>query len=153
MANDCTYLPPRGGTSYEWENDHTFVKVSAEDSGGAYTLMEDNLRATFSLGLHLHRHHAETFYVLEGSVDFYFDGQWTTAPKGACLHVPPNAPHAARTTPGFDAARMLMIFQPSGFDGFLAEMSNMTEAELADVDRMNALQDRYDIVQLGPVPD
>jgi hypothetical protein len=58
-----TFVPPGGGTNYDWTKDHTFVKVSAADTGGAYTLMEDNLKREFSLGLHLHRQHAETFYI------------------------------------------------------------------------------------------
>ena len=48
---------------------------------------------------------------------------------------------------------MLMIMQPSGFDGFLAELSQMTEDDFQDAGKMAALSDRYDIVQLGPVPD
>ena len=47
-------VPPGGGTSYDWARDHTFVKVAAADTGGAYALMEDNLKREFALGLHLH---------------------------------------------------------------------------------------------------
>ena len=47
---------------------------------------------------------------------------------------------------------MLMIFQPSGFDGFLAELAVMDEADFADEAKMAALNARYDIVPMGPVP-
>ena len=153
MSKSFSFLPPRGGANYDWANDHTFVKVSSADTGGAYTLMEDNLKASFALGLHLHREHAETFYILEGAVDFYVEGEWMTAEAGATLHVPPGTPHAAIVTPGRPGARMLMIFQPSGFDLFLAELAQMTEADFADEAKMAALNERYDIVQLGPVPE
>ena len=153
MPDRFTFHAPRGGASYEWENDHIFVKVRAQDTGGAYTLVEDNLTASFALGLHLHRHHSETFYILDGSVDFFVEDRWMTAEAGACLHVPPGVPHASRTTPGCTAAKMLMIFQPSGFDGFLAELAGLSEAQMADATVMDALQDKYDIVQLGPLPD
>ena len=134
------------------ENDHIFVKLAASDTGSAYTVVEDNLKSTFALGLHLHRHHAETFYILEGSVDFYVDGKWMSAQTGACLHIPPGIPHAAKISEGLDNARMLMIFQPSGFDGFLSEIAQMSQAELSDEKTMAALQDKYDIVQIGPLP-
>ena len=153
MAKRYAFQPPGGGTSYNWENDHIFVKVSASETGSAYTVVEDNLKSTFSLGLHLHRYHAETFYILEGSVDFHVDGEWMSAEAGACLHIPPGVPHAAKTSDGVENARMLMIFQPSGFDGFLAELAKMTEADFADETVMAALQDKYDIVNIGPVPD
>ncbi|MGI9421790.1 MAG: cupin domain-containing protein [Hyphomicrobiaceae bacterium] len=153
MAELYSFLPPGGGSNYDWANDHTFVKVATGDTGGAYTLMEDNLKQTFALGLHVHREHAETFYILEGSVDFYVDGTWITAGPGATLHIPPGVPHACIITPGHDGGRMLMIFQPSGFDLFLAELAAMTEADFADEAKMAALNERHDIIQLGPVPN
>ena len=152
MTAAYSHVPPSGGTNYDWENDHTYVKVSAEDTGGAYTLMEDNLKPTFALGLHRHDHHAETFYFLEGAVDFYVDGNWIKALPGATIHVPPGVPHACRTAGGAPA-KMLMIYQPSGFDGFLAELGQMTEADFANDAKMAALNAKYDIIPMGPVPD
>jgi hypothetical protein len=46
------------------------VKVSSPDTGGAFALMEDNLKLEFALGLHLHRQHAETCYTLDGEINF-----------------------------------------------------------------------------------
>jgi quercetin dioxygenase-like cupin family protein len=67
---------PAADRGYDWSKDHTFVKVSSSDTGGAFALMEDNLKLEFALGLHLHRQHAETFYVLDGEINFYIDGDW-----------------------------------------------------------------------------
>lgn len=152
MSKRYSFVPPGGGLNYDWSADHTFVKVSAADTGGQYTLMEDNLKSNFRLGLHLHRTHAETFYILEGSVDFYVDGDWMTAQPGTCLHIPPEVEHACVLSEGCTAGRMLMIYQPSGFDQFLAELALMTEADFEDNARMQALNDKYDIVNIGPVP-
>lgn len=152
MTNRYCHVPPGEGTNYDWENDHTFVKVSAADTGGAYTLMEDNLKPTFALGLHRHDHHAETFYFLEGKVDFYVDGTWIEATPGTTIHVPQGVPHACKVADSAPA-RMIMIFQPSGFDGFLAEMAGMTPADFEDETKMAGLNEKYDIVPLGPVPE
>jgi hypothetical protein len=51
------------------------VKVSSADAGGAFALMEDNLKLEFALGLHLHRQHGEICYV-------YIDGDWMAARPG-----------------------------------------------------------------------
>ena len=67
MALTATFLPPGEGPHYDWDNDQPFVKVSGTQTGGAYTLIEDNLKPGFALGLHRHDHHAETFYILEGA--------------------------------------------------------------------------------------
>lgn len=145
------HLPSGEGPNYAWENDQPFVKVSAAETGGAYTLIEDNLKASFALGLHRHDQHAETFYILEGALDFYLDGDWIRAEPGATLHVPPGLPHACRVADGVPA-KMLMIMQPSGFDGFLAELATMSDADFADEAKMAALNAKYDIVPMGPVP-
>ena len=151
MTGKIHHLPPGEGPNYNWESDHTFVKVGAEETDGAYTLMEDNLKANFALGLHKHDTHAETFYFLEGEVDFYLDGKWIKAIAGTTIHVPPKIPHACKVA-NDKPAKMLMIFQPSGFDGFLAEMSEMTEKDFEDTAKMDALNAKYDIIPLGPVP-
>jgi len=145
------FVPPGGGTSYDWARDHTFVKVAAADSGGAYALMEDNLKREFSLGLHLHRQHAETFYILEGQVAFYIDGDWITATAASTVHIPPGIEHAVTLEAG-QTGKMLMIFQPAGFDQYLAELAAMSAAELADEKRMEELAVKYDIINLGGVP-
>src|SRR5512132_866324 len=103
-----SFVPPGGGPSYDWTRDHTFVKISAADSGGAFTLMEDNLKREFALGLHMHKRHAESF-------------------------------------------RMLMIYQPSGFDQYLAELAALTPQQLEDEALTKRLDEKYDIVNLGPV--
>jgi quercetin dioxygenase-like cupin family protein len=144
-------IPPGGGVSYDWARDHTFVKVAAADTGGAYALMEDNLKREFALGLHLHRAHAETFYILEGDVEFYLDGTWATATPSTTVHIPPGTPHAV-ALPAGRTGRMLMIFQPAGFDQYLIELAGLTPLELADERRMQALAEKYDIINLGGVP-
>ncbi|WP_271949698.1 cupin domain-containing protein [Ruegeria faecimaris] len=151
MSTRYSKRGPGEGLNYDWENDHTFVKVSTRDTDGAYTLMEDNLKASFALGLHRHETHAESFYFLEGEVDFYVDGDWHRCGPGSTMHVPPGMPHACRVA-GKAPAKMLMIFQPAGFDGFLAELAKMTEADFADEVKMAELNARYDIVPMGSVP-
>lgn len=141
--------PPGGGQGYDWSADHTVVKVSAEASGGAFTLMEDNLKAGFRLGLHLHREHAETFYILAGPIWFYLGDAWMEAAPGTTIHVPPGTPHACE---GGEGGRMLMIYQPAGIDRFLAEMAEMTEADFANESRMAELNARHDLVPLGEAP-
>ncbi|MBI3709748.1 MAG: cupin domain-containing protein [Proteobacteria bacterium] len=147
----CGFVPPRGGANYNWSNDHSFVKVSSQDTNGAFALIEDNLKAEFSLGLHEHREHAETFYILEGDVDFYIDGKWMTAGTGTTIHIPPRIPHALKMPAG-RPGRMLMICQPAGLDQYLAALGAMRPEQLADDALQQRLAVQYDIHNLGGVP-
>jgi len=84
-------------------------------------------------------------------VNFHIDGDWIAAAPGACVHIPPGVPHAL-DLPAGGTARCLMIFQPAGFDQFLAELAALSDAQMADDKLMGALNDKYDIVNLGDVP-
>ncbi len=124
-------MPPGGGPNYDWARDHTYVKVAAADTGGAYALMEDNLKREIALSLHLRREHAETFYILDRIVNFHIDGDWMAEAPGACVHIPPGVPHAL-DLPAAGTGRCLMIFQPAGFDQFLENLAGLSETQLAD---------------------
>ncbi len=151
MTRSYSIQLPGEGPNYDWSNDHSFVKVSAVETGGPFALIEDNLKATFALGLHRHDHHAETFYILEGGLDFYLDGEWLRALPATTIHVPAGVPHACRVA-NAEPAKMLMIMQPSGFDAFLAEMATLDPADFEDPKVMAALNSKYDIIPMGPVP-
>ena len=142
-------FPPGSGLDYDSTRDHTFVKVAAADTG-ASALMEDHLKREFALGLHLHRQHAETFYILAGAVNFHVDDDWMAAP-GACVHIPPGVLHALDLPVG-GTARCLMIFLPAGFDQFLAELAGLSKAQMADDALMDALNTKDEIINLGDAP-
>ena len=57
-----------------------------------------------------------------------------------------------RRSEGATDARMLMIFQPSGFDLYLEELAKLTDADFADEAQMTALNEKYDIFNLGDLP-
>ncbi len=45
---------------------------------------------------HVHRTFSESFYVLDGAVDFYDGIAWTTATAGDFIYIPRNGVHAFR---------------------------------------------------------
>ena len=45
-----------------------------------------------------------------------------------------------------------MIFQPSGFDQYLEELSKLTDVDFANETTMTDLNEKYDIINLGDVP-
>jgi hypothetical protein len=71
------------------------------------------------------------------------------AAPGVCVHIPPGVPHVLDLPRG-GTGRCLMIFQPAGFDQFLAEIASLSETQLAEDKLMTALNEKYDIINLGP---
>gem|GEM_PF-1710989 len=107
------------GKDYEWGKDHIFVKLSSAETGGVLTLIQDNLKPGFDLGLHLHRTHTEIFYILDGEVEFTIGEKPVTARAGSVVYLPAGMPHAATSSTG---GKMLMFYTPGGFDEMLAEI-------------------------------
>jgi quercetin dioxygenase-like cupin family protein len=59
------------------------------------------LELTFEPGFegvdpHTHPDHTDSFYVLEGEVEFFQDGEWRRAGPGTFLSVPPGVEHGFR---------------------------------------------------------
>ena len=109
-----TIIGPSDGTPFDSMGDKQRVMLGADDTAGTYTIIEDTLQPDFNLGLHMHRFHAETFYIIEGTVDFTIGNQEVTATAGSVIHISPQTPHAALSSEG---GKMITIFNPAGLEG------------------------------------
>ena len=137
--------PPGGGKDYEWGKDHIFIKLSSADTNGLLTLVQDNLKPGFDLGLHLHRTHTEIFYILDGQVDFTIGKKPVTATKGSVIYLPGGTPHAARSSTG---GKMLMFYAPGGFDEMLAEVDNASWLQRINPFASARRNKKYDIYKI-----
>ena len=144
MSRRQQVVLPGQGKSYDWSQDHVFVKAALELSDGRVTLVEDRLKPGFHLARHHHKKMIEIFYVLEGQVEFAFDDEIVSAGPGTTLNVPPDVWHEVKSPAG---ARLLTIFSPGGFDRYLEELVSLTEGQYADSAFMRDLSERYDIFE------
>jgi quercetin 2,3-dioxygenase len=64
---------------------------------------------------HTHDAHTDSFYVLEGEIEFLLGGVWHRTGPGTFLSVPPNVEHGFR--PAGTAIRLLNFHTPN--DGFI----------------------------------
>ncbi len=69
---------------------------------------------------HTHPDHTDSFYVLEGEVEFFENGEWHRAGPGTFLSVPPNVEHGFRPCGG--SFRVLNIHAPHA--GFIDSLRN-----------------------------
>jgi quercetin dioxygenase-like cupin family protein len=97
------------------------TKVSAEQTGGAFTVFEVTVPP--GGGPPLHRHpQAESFYVIDGELAVAgAGGEEITAGRGDTVHIPGGEPHGYRNV-GSDMVHMLAIVQPSGLEAFFDEL-------------------------------
>lgn len=62
---------------------------------------------------HVHPNAEESFEVLEGSLDIFKDGAWTTLRTGETASVPPNTPHTLRNATG-EQVKIVTRIRPAG---------------------------------------
>jgi mannose-6-phosphate isomerase-like protein (cupin superfamily) len=113
-----THTAPGEGESVWLVGDLIEVKLSAEDTGGAYSMIEETTPP--GGGPHLHRDEDEAFCVLEGEVEFLLGGGTILAGAGTCVHVPKGTLHTFRNM-GTSPSRVLGVLTLGGFEGFFLE--------------------------------
>jgi quercetin dioxygenase-like cupin family protein len=125
------------------------VKANADSTGGALTAWESTFAAGVASPLHVHHDAAEFFYVLEGAVSFYLDGQWFEAEPGAFVAVPSGARHGFRVSS--PQTRMLAMFSPAAMLGMWEEIAAL--GGKVDPATYASLCDKYSMQEFGPLPD
>jgi mannose-6-phosphate isomerase-like protein (cupin superfamily) len=70
---------------------------------------------------HIHADHTDSFYMLEGEVEFLQDGEWHRVGPGTFLSVPPNVEHGFRPCGG-TSFRLLNFHTPNV--GFIDGLRN-----------------------------
>src|SRR5688572_279942 len=87
------------------------VIASAEQTGGAYTLLDVRMRGDMALDPHVVRQEDLLLYVLTGDLVVVLDGTWYALGAGDHLAVPRRVPRAIRASSG---ARALCLAWPGG---------------------------------------
>jgi quercetin dioxygenase-like cupin family protein len=73
---------------------------------------------------HTHPWH-EIEYVIEGTAEFYLNGEWQRGGPGTVQMLPAGAAHSVRIPEG--SARLLMVTLGPPYDGFARDMAAMYE--------------------------
>ena len=68
---------------------------------------------------HYHLNEDETFFIQEGRVSFFADGQWREVPIGGAVFAPRGSVHTFKNI-GDEPSRMLISTSPSGFEVFFS---------------------------------
>ncbi len=96
------------------------VLLSADQTLGEFTFLEQVIPAGAGPPAHIHERQAEGFYLLYGEVEFVVgnDDEVLRAEPGSAVWVPKSTRHAFRVVSEEDA-RVLNFYTPGGFDDHL----------------------------------
>jgi mannose-6-phosphate isomerase-like protein (cupin superfamily) len=103
----------------------------------------------FDTGVHVHERLEETWYVIDGELEFRLGDETLTAGAGAWVFVPPQVPHAFANR--CDApARFILIMSPAGHDRYFDELAEILAVDgPPDGEAIGELRERYDTRQIS----
>ena len=128
------------------------ILADAEDTQGAYSLVEWRMAPPPAPGPPLHRHLAEdeAVLMLDGSLDCTVAGDSRRLQSGDYVMVRKGTTHTL-ANPGPDYARFLIILSPPGYEGFWKEMAELSKGGAPPPERVRGLQEKYHMDAGGEV--
>jgi quercetin dioxygenase-like cupin family protein len=152
------YLSTAGESEVRWMGETcTRFLATGDTTAGLFCLVDETGKQGEAVPLHRHAEDAESFYVLEGTITFYVDGQaGVDAGPNSFLHVPAGTAHGFRIAS--DTARYLImttarhgefyraISMPSSADGYPVTYE-------VDWDKVMATAQEFGIELIGELPE
>jgi quercetin dioxygenase-like cupin family protein len=145
VHGELLHRPVDAGIAFWGPGDHYRFLVTGAESGGAYFAMEALVPPGGGPPAHIHTREDETFYVLEGSVEFLLGEQTVTAGPGDFVNVPRGTVHRFEAV-GTETAKIVLTFTPAGLEHWFEETLEAapTQVDIADVpDNVEGVAARY----------
>ena len=105
-----------------WYNGHRFsFLLDADQTSGAFVLVQCYFRKGGEPPAHFHLLEDETFYLLEGEINFHIGDKRFLAKAGDTVYAPKETPHQFALVT--ETAKALMLITPGGFETFFKKFS------------------------------
>lgn len=150
-------LGPADGQAWWFLGNLVTVKASGAQTRERLTVVEFLNPPGFAAPLHRHLEEDEMFYILSGTARFQCDGEDLTAGPGDFVLLPVGLPHTFVAGPD-EPLRTLQITTPSGFDEFVADVSEpagqrrLPDPAPMDPAALGHAAARHRVEILGPPP-
>lgn len=136
------HSPAKTGRPLNVYGDKAIIRVSAKDSGGAFSVVDLITPAGVGPPLHVHHREHETFRVVEGEYEFHVAGEVIRGGPGSTVLAPRDIPHWFQNVsdkPGF----MIVTLVPGGFEGFFEEVDQAAPDGFPNPETGAALGKKY----------
>jgi mannose-6-phosphate isomerase-like protein (cupin superfamily) len=144
-------LRPGEGRSIDLGNFAMSVKATADETGGAFSLLEATEPAGFGPPMHIHHDAAEAFYVLGGEYIIFLDDREVLCPAGSFIFIPAGLRHGFRV--GSVPSRKLNLYTPAAMVSYFDELSALIASDDADPNRLDQIARQHGMEVVGPVPE
>lgn len=121
--------------------DNQVIKLTAKDTNGQFSLIEQNNSPGIGIPPHVHENEDEVFHVLTGKVEMTVGQESTTLGAGDIIFCPKGIPHSWRVVGEENARAMLSIF-PAGLEKMFEELSKLP-AGPPDLEKVGEICGKY----------
>jgi mannose-6-phosphate isomerase-like protein (cupin superfamily) len=136
-----------GGERLEFWGTTIVIRASADSTGGAFTLVEEET-PILDTSRHVHRETDELYYVIEGEHVFVCGDQEFTVGPGGTLFLPHGVPHShRRVVPR--TGRLLCMTSPAGFEGFFRVLAEASRTEASFDEAYQRASSEHGVTWLG----
>lgn len=147
---------PSDGEAFWFFGQLVTIKSAGESTGGRVAVTETLAPRGTGSPLHVHRNEDEWFYVIEGELTLWVDGEVIVAPAGTFVFGPRDLPHTF--TVSSETARFLLVVEPAGFEGFIRKLGQPAPervipppaTEPPDMEALATLAAEHGLEILGP---
>jgi len=134
----------------------TFFLATGEETGGAFSLVDERASRGESVPLHRHTEDMESFYVLEGELTLYIGERAFRAPAGSFAHLPGGTIHGFRIES--EQARYLILTTAHHGEFYRAislpsRPGGLPPSEPIQGPQIKEASEQYGIEFVGPLPD
>src|SRR5256714_11603091 len=159
MPNDTKiiHLGPGEGHAFSAVGDVYRVLASGRQTGDVYALSEIRVSPNNGPPPHIHSREDESFFVLEGEVEFQIGDEKITARPGTFIQGPRGIAHSFKNNTKLPA-RILGFVTPAGFENFFKEFARPVASfdspaippSKDEFDKLSAAAPRYGLQILSP---
>jgi mannose-6-phosphate isomerase-like protein (cupin superfamily) len=138
-------LAPQDGQPLELASWHMLVKVPAQATGGAFTVLHGRMESRLDgPPAHIHDRHDEAFYVLSGRLRFRLGDNEHEVTAGGMAFASRGLVHGF-ANPADEPALYLAVISPSGYELYFREVESHLErfGAIPDREHMARLMARY----------
>jgi quercetin dioxygenase-like cupin family protein len=130
-------VPPGTGKPLDFPGETVRVRISGEQTGGAYSIIETVVLPNSGAPLHRHDNEDEIFYIVEGEFDLTYGDKTHRVKPGTVAVLPKGEAHTYRNV-GEEPGKILITIVPAGFEHFFEEVTDTGDAE-----EMRSAAERY----------
>ena len=155
LAESAMTIPAGVGEAVWFTQNRMTIKATAEDTGGAFGLVEAVGPAGSSPPLHVHHREDESFWLVEGRLTVRCGDRTFTAEPGSFTFLPRGVPHTFLVE-GDTPARLLSLCVPGGFEQYFVAAGRPAEDDglppnlPPDVEHLRRVGEDFGLEIVGP---